>query len=65
LRETVLVENTSSSQQTTLVAEGHLAQRQFLLEKQNKENFIMYRARNRGPTVSRTEVQELGQVKLE
>jgi hypothetical protein len=60
LREAILAENTSSSQQTLLVAEGHLAQRQFLLEEQNKENVILYRARNRRPAVSRTEGQELG-----
>jgi hypothetical protein len=44
--------------QTTLAAEAHLAEGQFLLEELtlNKETSLIYRAGIRRPTVSRMEV---------
>jgi hypothetical protein len=45
--------------QTTLAAEAHLAEGQFLLEEQtlNIEKSLIYRAGTRRPTVSKTEGQ--------
>jgi hypothetical protein len=53
--------NTSTSLQTTLAADAHLAEGQFLLEEQtlNIAKSLIYRARNRRPTISKTEGQNL------
>jgi hypothetical protein len=50
-----LAPNTSTSLQTTLAAEAHLAEGQFLLEEQtlNKAKSLMYRAGTRRPAISR------------
>jgi hypothetical protein len=54
------VPNMSTSLQTTLAAEAHLAG-QFLLEEQtpNVEKSLIYRTGTRRPTVSKTEGQNL------
>jgi hypothetical protein len=51
----------SISLQTTLAAEAHLAEGQYLLEEQtlNKVKSLMYRAGTRRPTISKTEGQNL------
>jgi hypothetical protein len=50
----------STSLQTTLAAEAHLAEGQFLLEQTlNIEKSLMYRTGTRRPTVSKTEGQNL------
>jgi hypothetical protein len=55
------VPNMSTSLQTTLAAEAHLAEGQFLLEEQtlNIEKPLIYRTGTRRPTVSKTEGQHL------
>jgi hypothetical protein len=47
--------------QTTSAAEAHLAEGQFLLQKQtlNKAKSLMYRAGTRRPAISKTEGQNL------
>jgi hypothetical protein len=45
--------------QTALPAEAHLAEGQFLLEEQTRENSLMYRAGTERPTVSKRERQNL------
>jgi hypothetical protein len=57
LRETVLIRNMSTSVQTTMTAEAHVAQRQLLREEQtlNIANSIMCRAGIRRPASSKTE----------
>jgi hypothetical protein len=57
----VFVPNMSMSLQTTLAAEAHLAEGQFLLKEQtlNKEKSLIYRTGIRRPTVSKTEGQNL------
>jgi hypothetical protein len=49
------------SLQTTLAAEAHLAEGQFLLEEQtlNTEKSLIYRTGTRRPTVSKTEGKNL------
>jgi hypothetical protein len=49
----------STSQQTTLAADAHLAEGQFLHEEQtlNKEKSLIYRAGTRRPTISKKEGQ--------
>jgi hypothetical protein len=49
--------NTSTSLQTTLTSDAHLAQGQFLLEEQtlNKVKSLIYRAGTRRTTISKTE----------
>jgi hypothetical protein len=56
-----LAPNTSTSLQTTLAADAHLAEGQFLHEEQtlNKAKSLMYRAGTRSPTISKTERQNL------
>jgi hypothetical protein len=56
-----LAPNTSISLQTTLAAEAHLAEGQYLLEEQtlNKVKSLIYRAGTRRPTISKTEGQNL------
>jgi hypothetical protein len=51
----------SKSLQTTLAAEAHLAEGQFLLEEQtlNIEKSLIYRTGTRKPTVSKTDGQNL------
>jgi hypothetical protein len=51
----------STSLQTTLAAEAHLAERQFLLDEQtlNREKSLIYRTGTRRPTVPKTEGQNL------
>jgi hypothetical protein len=51
----------STSLQTTLAAEAHLAEGQFLLEEQtlNIEKSLIYRRGTRRPAVSKTEGQNL------
>jgi hypothetical protein len=51
----------STSLQTSLAAEAHLAEAQFLLEKQslNIEKSLIYQTGIRRPTVSKTEGQNL------
>jgi hypothetical protein len=51
----------SKSLQTTLAAEAHLAEGQFLLKEQtlNIEKSLIYRTGTRRPTVSKTEGQNL------
>jgi hypothetical protein len=51
----------STSLQTTLAAEAHLAEGQYLLEEQtlNKAKSLMYRAVTQIPTISKTEGQSL------
>jgi hypothetical protein len=53
--------NTSTSLQTTLAADAHLAEGQFLLEEQtlNKAKSLIYRTGTRRPTISKTEGQNL------
>jgi hypothetical protein len=53
--------NTSTSVQTTLAADAHLAEGQFLFEEQtlNDAKSLMYRAATRRPTISKTEGQNL------
>jgi hypothetical protein len=53
--------NTSTSLQTTLAADSHLAKGQFLLEEQtlNNAKSLIYRAGTRRPTISKTEGQNL------
>jgi hypothetical protein len=59
----VFVPNMSTSLQTTLAAEAHLAEGQFLLEEQTlnieKSLIRVYRTGTRRPTVSKTEGQNL------
>jgi hypothetical protein len=61
LRRTVLAPNTSKFLQTTLAADAHLAEGQFLLEDQtlNKAKSLVYRAETRRPTISKAEGQNL------
>jgi hypothetical protein len=56
-----LIPNTSTSLQTTLAADAHLVEGQFLLEKQtlNNARCLVYRAGTRRPTISKTEGQNL------
>jgi hypothetical protein len=53
--------NTSTSLQTTLAADAHLAEGQFLLEEQtlNNAKSLIYRAGNRRPAISKTAGQNL------
>jgi hypothetical protein len=53
--------NTSTSLQTTLAADSHLAEGQFLLEKQtlNNAKSLIYQAGTQRPTIPRTEGQNL------
>jgi hypothetical protein len=53
--------NTSTSLQTTLATDAHLAEGQFLLEEQTLDNAKspIYRAGTRRPTISKTEGQNL------
>jgi hypothetical protein len=53
--ETIFVLNTSKSQQTTLAADAHLAEEQFLSEglKLNIEKSLRYRVGTRRPTASK------------
>jgi hypothetical protein len=59
LRRTFPAPNTSQSLQTTLAADAHLAEEQFLHEKQtlNKAKSLIYRAGTRRPTISKMEGQ--------
>jgi hypothetical protein len=61
LRRRFLAPNTSTSLQTTLAADAHLAERQFLDEEQilNNAKSLIYRAGTRRPTISKTEGQNL------
>jgi hypothetical protein len=54
-----LVPNTSASLQTTLAADAHLAEGQFLDEEQtlNNAKSLIYRAGTRRQTISKTEGQ--------
>jgi hypothetical protein len=56
-----LAPNTSTSLQTVLAADAHLAGGQFLHEEQtlNKAKFLIYRAGTRLPAISKTEAQNL------
>jgi hypothetical protein len=55
LRKTFLAPNTSTSLQTTLSAEAHLAEGQFLLEQTlNKAKSLMYRTGTRRPAIIKT-----------
>jgi hypothetical protein len=53
LRRTFLAPNTSTSLQTTLAADAHLAEGQFLHEEQtlNKAKSLIYRAGTRRPII--------------
>jgi hypothetical protein len=57
-----LAPNTPVFLQTTVAAEAHLAEGQYLLEEQtlNKAKSLMYGAETRRPTVARNEVRNLG-----
>jgi hypothetical protein len=52
-----LAPNTSTSLQTTLAADAHLAEGQFLQEEQtlNNAKSLIYRAGTRRPTIFKTE----------
>jgi hypothetical protein len=52
-----LAPNTSTFLQTTLAAEAHLPEGQFLLEEQtiNKVKSLMYREGTRRPAIAKTE----------
>jgi hypothetical protein len=52
-----LAPNTPVFLQTTVAAEAHLAEGQYLLEEQtlNKAKSLMYRAGTQRPTISKTE----------
>jgi hypothetical protein len=52
-----LASNTSTSLQTTLAADAHVAEGQFLHEEQtlNNAESLIYRAGTRRPTISKTE----------
>jgi hypothetical protein len=56
-----LVPNTSASLQTTLAADAHLAEGQFVHEGQtlNNAKSLIYRAGTRRPAISKTEGQIL------
>jgi hypothetical protein len=56
LRRTYLAQNTSTSLQTTLAADAHLAEGQFLHEEQtlNHAKSLIYRAGTRRPTTTTT-----------
>jgi hypothetical protein len=56
-----LTPNASTSLQTTLAAEAHLAEGQFLLEEQTLKNAksLMYREETGRPAISKTEGQNL------
>jgi hypothetical protein len=56
---TFLAPNTSTTLQTTLAADAHLAEGQFLFEEQtlNNAKSLIYRAGTRRPTISKTEGQ--------
>jgi hypothetical protein len=56
-----MASNTSTFLQTTLAAEAHLAEGQFLLEEQtsNKAKSLMYRAGTRRQAIFETEGQNL------
>jgi hypothetical protein len=56
-----LAPNTSTSLQTTLTADAHLAEGQFLHEEQtlNYAKSLIYRAVTRRPTISKIEGQNL------
>jgi hypothetical protein len=62
-----LAPNTSTSLQTTLAADAHLAEGQFLHEEQtlNNAKSLIYQAGTRRPTISKTESIILNQNKLE
>jgi hypothetical protein len=53
--------DTSTSLQTTLVADAHLAEEQFALEEQtlNNPKSLICRVGTRGPTISKREGQNL------
>jgi hypothetical protein len=57
LKRTFWVSNTSTSLQTTLAADAHLAEGQFLYEKQtlHKANSLMYRVGTQKPTIFKIE----------
>jgi hypothetical protein len=59
--ENILAQNISTFLQTTLAAEAHLAEGQFVLEEQklNKAKSLMYREGTRKPAISKTEGQNL------
>jgi hypothetical protein len=61
LKRMFLAPNTSTSLQTTLAADAHLAERQLLHEEQtlNKAKSLIYRAGTQIPTISKTEGQNL------
>jgi hypothetical protein len=61
-----LAPNTSPSFQTTLAADAHLAEGQFLHEDQllNKVKFLIYRTGTRRPTISKPEGQFRAKVNL-
>jgi hypothetical protein len=61
LKRTFLAPNTSTSLQTTLEAEVHLAEGQLLLEEQtlNKAKSLIHQAGTRRPGISKTEGQNL------
>jgi hypothetical protein len=52
-----LNQNTSTSLQTTLAADAHLAEGQYLLEQQtlNNAKSLIYQAATQRPTISKTE----------
>jgi hypothetical protein len=54
-----LAPNTSTSLQSTLAADAHLAEVQFSHEEKtlNNAKSLIYRARTRRPTISKTEGQ--------
>jgi hypothetical protein len=61
LRSTFLAPKTSTSLQTTLAADAHLAEGQFLHDEQtlNRAKLLIYRAGTLRPTISKTERQNL------
>jgi uncharacterized membrane protein YcgQ (UPF0703/DUF1980 family) len=61
LSSTFPAPNTSTSLQTKLAADAHLAEGQFLLEQQtlNKAKSLIYRTGTRRPIISKTEGQNL------
>jgi hypothetical protein len=65
--ENVLAPNTSTSLQTTLAADAHLAEGQVLPEKQtlNNAKSLIHRARTRRPPISKQKGRFWNQNKLE
>jgi hypothetical protein len=59
--QTFPIPNSSTTLQTTLAADAHLTEGQFLLEEQtlNNAKSVIYRAGTRRPTISKTEGQNL------